>query len=135
MRAISISACSSITGERRSSGPAIDISSSRASCPTSSRGALASDRQPLGQIGAGGDFGMRNEIDQDAVEQIDVIGPEIRRALQKQFGDPARGLGAAFGIAILTISSSPGISEVATVIKHTQTRRDQRSFRQFRGAS
>ena len=33
-------ACSSITGDRRSSGPAIRISSSRARCPTSARGAL-----------------------------------------------------------------------------------------------
>ena len=117
MRAISTSACSSITGDRRSSGPAIRISSSRASCPTSAARRVGEQRQPLGQIGARGDFGMRNEVDQNAVEQIDVIGPEIRGPLQEQFGDPARSLGAgAWDRHVLTISSSPGISEVATVI-------------------
>ena len=94
-------ACSSITGDRRSSGPAIDISSSRASCPTSPRGALARTRQPLGQIGARGKFGVRNEIDQNAVEQINMIGPETRGPQQEQFGDPARGFGQAFGVALV----------------------------------
>ena len=69
---------------------------------------VGEQRQPLGQIGARGDFGMRDEIDQDAVEQIDVIGPEIRRPLQEQFGDPPRGLGAAFGIAVLDDLVEPG---------------------------
>ena len=51
---------------------------------------------------------MRNEIDQDPVEQIDVIGPEIRDALQEQLGDPARGLGQAFGIALPDDLIEPG---------------------------
>ena len=108
MRAISIRAWSSITGDRRSSGPAIDISSSRASCPTSLRGRIGEDRQPLGQIRARGEFGVRNEIDQKAVEQIDVIGPKMRRPLQEQFADPPRGLGTAFGIAISDDLIEPG---------------------------
>ncbi len=33
-------------------------------------------RQPLGQIGARGELGMRDETGQDAVEQIDMIGAE-----------------------------------------------------------
>ena len=60
---------------------------------------IGQHRQPLGQFGARGKFGMRNETGQDAVEQIDMIGPEVRRALQEQFADPARGIGAALGVA------------------------------------
>ena len=107
-RAISISAPSSMTGDRRSSGPAIEISSSRASCPTRARGALAMTRQPFGQIGARGNLGVRNEIDQDVVEQVDVIGPQIGRPLQEQLADPARGLGAALGIAMPDDFIEPG---------------------------
>ena len=92
---------------------------------------VGEQRQPFGEIGARGQFGMREQIDQDTVEQIDMIGPEIRGPLQKQFGDPPRGLGPAFGSPFLTISSSPGISEGATAIEHTQhRRRHRRSFRQ-----
>ena len=40
---------------------------------------VGQQRQPLGQIGARVEFGMRDEAGQDAVEQIDVIGAEIRR--------------------------------------------------------
>jgi hypothetical protein len=43
---------------------------------------------------------VRNEVDQNAVEQIDVIGPEARSPKQEQFGDPPARLGAAFGIAM-----------------------------------
>ena len=59
---------------------------SRASWPTSTRGALASVRQPFGEIGPRGDFGVRNEVDQNAVEQIDVIGPQLRGLLHEQLG-------------------------------------------------
>ena len=62
---------------------------------------VGEDRQPLGQLGTGGGFGVRNEIHQNAVEQIDVIGPEARSPKQEQFGDPPGRLGAAFGIAML----------------------------------
>jgi hypothetical protein len=43
---------------------------------------------------------MRHETDQNAVEQVDMIGTEICGPLQEQLGDAARGLGAAFGIAM-----------------------------------
>jgi hypothetical protein len=43
---------------------------------------------------------MRNQIGQNAVKQLDVIGPEICGAPEEQFGDPARRLGAAPGIAM-----------------------------------
>ena len=56
-------------------------------------------RQALGQFGARGEFGMRDEAGQDAVEQIDMIGAEARRALQEQLADAARGIGAALGVA------------------------------------
>ena len=56
-------------------------------------------RQPLGQFGALGDLGVRDETGQDAVEQIDMIGAEARRTLQKKLADAARGIGAALGIA------------------------------------
>ena len=49
---------------------------------------VGQQRQALGEIGARGKLGMRDEAGQDAVEQIDVIGPEVRGALQEQFGDP-----------------------------------------------
>jgi hypothetical protein len=42
---------------------------------------------------------MRDQTGQNTVEQVDVTGPEIGGALQKQFADPARGIGAAFWIA------------------------------------
>ena len=51
---------------------------------------------------------VRDEIDQDAVEQIDMIGPEIRGALQEQIGDPPRRLGAALGIAMSDDLIEPG---------------------------
>ena len=44
---------------------------------------VAQQRQPLGQIGARGKFGMRNEAGQHAIEQIDVIGAEARSTLQE----------------------------------------------------
>ena len=61
---------------------------------------IGEDRQPFRQIGARANFGMWNEVDEDAVKQIDVIGPEMRRPLQVQFGDPAGRLGPTFGIAV-----------------------------------
>ena len=57
---------------------------------------VGEQRQALGEIGARGEFGMRDETGQDAVEQIDMIGAETRRTLQEQLADPARGIGAAF---------------------------------------
>ena len=56
---------------------------------------IGEQRQPFGEIGARGDLGVRDQADQDAVEEIDMIGPEMARALQKQLADPARRIGAA----------------------------------------
>ena len=70
----------------------------RASCQASARGAARPTA--VSARSARGNFGVRKEIDQDAVEQINVIGSEIRSPLQEQFGDPAGCLGAAFGIAV-----------------------------------
>ena len=56
-------------------------------------------RQPLGKISARFDFGVRDKTDQDTVEQIDMVGAEARCALQKQFADATRGVGAALGVA------------------------------------
>src|SRR6202166_4325914 len=61
---------------------------------------IGEDGEPLRQNGTRGEFGVRYETDQNAVKQIDVIGPEIRGPHQEQFSDPAGGLGAAFGIAM-----------------------------------
>ena len=60
---------------------------------------VGKQRQPFGEVGACGKFGMRDEAGQDTVEQVDVTGSETGGALQKQFADPARGIGAAFWIA------------------------------------
>ena len=77
-RAISISSRSSITGDRRSSGPATDNLVLARKLPDQPARRVGKERQPFGQFGAGGEFGVGNEADQDVVEQIDVIGPEIR---------------------------------------------------------
>ena len=39
---------------------------------------------------------MRNEIEQKAVKQIDVVGPQIRGTLQEHFSDPAGALENSF---------------------------------------
>jgi hypothetical protein len=39
---------------------------------------IAQQRQPLGKVNTRSDFGMRNEAGEDAVEQIDMRGPELR---------------------------------------------------------
>jgi hypothetical protein len=105
MRAISTRAASSISGDRRSSGPAIRISSSRASWPTSARGALP-------------------KIDQNPVEQIDMVGPQVRSPLQEQLGDPARGLGKAAGIALPEDLIEPGDERGSNRHEHYSTRRN-----------
>ena len=84
---------------------------------------IAEQRQPFGQIGARGDFGMRDQIDQNSIEQVDMVGPQVRSPLQEQLGDPARDLGEAPGIAISDDLIEPGDSGIAAVMNHTQTRR------------
>ncbi len=76
--------------------------------PDQAAGRIVEDGEPLGQCRAHGKFAVRDEIDQDAVEQLDMIGPEIRSARQKQIGDPPRRLGAALGIAISDDLVEPG---------------------------
>jgi hypothetical protein len=61
---------------------------------------IGEEGKSFGQIGTRGEFGVRNEIDQNAVKQVDVIGPEISRPEQEQFGDPAGCLGTTLGIAM-----------------------------------
>ena len=94
---------------------------------------VGEQRQPFGQIGARGEFGMRNEAGQNAVEQLDMIGPEIRRPLQEQFGDPPRGVGAALGIAISDDLIKPGDQRCRRQSsKHTQNPPHWRVFRHVR---
>ncbi len=69
---------------------------------------LCEHGQPLGEVGTRGNFGVGNQINQNAVKQIDVLGPEIRGTMQEQFADPARGLGAAVGIAVSDDFIKPG---------------------------
>src|SRR5436305_18361 len=68
--------------------------------PDQSARRIDNDRQPLCQIDTRANFGVRNEVDQSTVKQIDVIGPQSSSRLQVQLGDPARRLGAAIGIAV-----------------------------------
>ena len=58
--------------------------------PNQSARRIGNDRQPLCQLNTRGNFGGRNEVDQGAVKQIDVIGPQSSSLLEVQFGDPAR---------------------------------------------
>src|SRR2546423_8020020 len=60
---------------------------------------LDKQREPLGEVSACVEFGMRDEARQDVVEQLDVIGAEIGGTLQEQLADAARGIGAALWIA------------------------------------
>jgi len=44
------------------------------SCPTRMRGRLASNGQPSAQTARASNLGVRNELDEDAFDQIDMIG-------------------------------------------------------------
>ena len=59
---------------------------------------IRQQRQPFGEIGARGDFGVRHKADQHAVKEVDMLGAEIRSPLQKQIRDPPRRVGTAFRI-------------------------------------
>ena len=117
--AISTSACSSITGDRRSSGPAIEFVFAR-ELPDQRAWRVGEDRQPLGQIGARGGFGVRNEAGQKP-RTGRYARPGNSPHPAGQLGDPPCGLGAQRWDRLLTISSSPGISESRRSSKHTQT--------------
>jgi hypothetical protein len=86
----------------------------------------------------GSRFGMRNEIDQNAVKQVDVIRCESCRALQEQFGDPSGCLGAAPGIAVpgrFHRARGSAIWQLTSnSLKPQQTPSHLRVFRQFRWA-
>ena len=86
---------------------------------------VGDQRHSFGKFDARGKFGVRNEIDQQAVEQIDVIGPELCGVLEEQYGSAIRCAASArrCGSPCLTISSSPGISDVAAVINTLKNRR------------
>ncbi len=56
-------------------------------------------RQPLGKIDPRRKLGMRHQAGQHPVKQVDMVGAKARGALQEQFAEPPRGLGAAFGVA------------------------------------
>jgi len=66
-RAISIKAASSMTGERRSSGPAINISSLAGEVSDQPAGRVGEDGQSLGEVSAKRQVGMRNQIGQNAI--------------------------------------------------------------------
>jgi len=76
--------------------------------PDQSARRIGNDRQSLCQLSTRGYFGVRNEVDQGTVEQIDVIGPQSGNLLELQLGDPARRLGAAIGIAVFDDFIEPG---------------------------
>ncbi len=69
---------------------------------------IGDQRHPLGEFGARDQLGMGNEVDQDLVKEIDMVGPQVRGVLKEQVGDPACGLGAEFGIAIPDDLIKPG---------------------------
>src|SRR6266446_1850543 len=55
--------------------------------PDQSARRIGNDRQSLCQLSTRGYFGVRNEVDQGTVEQIDVIGPQSSSRLEVQPGD------------------------------------------------
>lgn len=81
---------------------------------------VGKQRHSFGKIDPRGKLGMPNEIDQQPVEQIDVIGPEPGCILEEQFGDPARGLGAALGVAFADDLIEPWDQRRGGGHQHTQ---------------
>jgi hypothetical protein len=65
-------------------------------------------RQPLRQIRARICFGMGNKIEQDAVEQVDMLGAVISRPPEKQLGNPPGRVSLLFGIAAFNNGFEPG---------------------------
>jgi hypothetical protein len=90
---------------------------------------IGNQRQPLCQLNTRGNFGVRNEVDQNTVEQIDVIGPQSSRRLQVQIGDPARCLGAAIGIAVFDDLIKPGDQRGCALHQMYPNRPQRRVFR------
>jgi len=86
---------------------------------------VGDQRHSLGKLDSRGELGVRNEIDQQAVDQIDVIGfePEPRSVLEEQLRDRPRGLSAALGIAMPDDLIEPGDQRRGGCHQHTQNRR------------
>src|SRR5580704_5423616 len=74
---------------------------------------------------------MGDEVDEEAVEQLDVVGPHFGGVLQEQVGDAARGLGAALGIAIPDDLIEPGDQQRGD--GHRTCSRQTRPFGPVRG--
>jgi hypothetical protein len=92
---------------------------------------VGDERHSLGELDSRSKFGVRNEIDQQAVEQIDVIGPELGCILEEQLGDPACDFGAALGIAMPDELIEPWNQRRGGCHQHTQDR--ARRLTVFRG--
>jgi hypothetical protein len=74
---------------------------------------------------------VRNEIDQNAVKQIDVIRSQLCGPLQEQFGDPAGCLGATLGIATFDNFIEPGDQRRGGCHQtHSNSRQTQANFKQ-----
>jgi len=97
---------------------------------------IGEEGSSFGQIGTRGKFSVWNEIDQNAVKQVDVIGPKICRPPQEQLGDPAGCLGTAFGIARFDEFVEPRGSATrqmsSNALKPKQTPRNPRPSTSFR---
>ena len=81
---------------------------------------VGDQRHSFGEFDPRGKFGMRNEIDQQPVEQIDVIGFEPCGILEEQLGDPLRGLGKAVRIAMPDDLIEPRNQRRGGCHQHTQ---------------
>ena len=92
-------------------------------------------RQPFGEVGAGQDFGIRHQADQDAVKEIDVFGAEMRSALQEQIRDAPRRIGTAFRIVTSNDLVEPGDHQCRSGHPITQKPADTRGFGQSRQGS
>ena len=84
---------------------------------------VGDQRHSLGKLDTRGELGVWNEIDQQTVDQIDVIGFEPRGVLEEQLRDRPRGLSAALGIAMPDDFIEPGDQRRGGCHQHTQNRR------------
>jgi hypothetical protein len=74
----------------------------------------------LGKVGAGMNFGVRDEIDQDTVEQLHVLGPKTGSPPGEQFGDPASHFSEALRIALADNLIELGDRRICSRHEHTQ---------------
>ena len=92
-------------------------------------------RQPFGEVGAGQDFGIRHQADQDAVKEIDMFGAEMRSALQEQIRDAPRRIGTAFRIVTSNDLVEAGDHQCRSGHPTTQKPADRHGFGQSRRGS